>query len=277
MKKILVPCDFSKPAIEAYKFAINIASKTNGEVFVLHVINIPIITDAAMMGGAYDSLMIIGIEEEAKKQFEKMKAAWGGNNIPSSIRISTGYTQTVIMSSIESLSIDLVIMGTSGASGIYEIFVGSTTEKVVRHSPVPVLALRTASDPQSIRRILLPTSLSFEETNFISKVKELVNFFNASLQILLINTPIHFKGDKESKSFLKEFAEHHKLENYCIYVRNAYTEEEGIRNFAEEQKSDLIVMSTHARKGLSHFFNGSITEDVVNHIACPVWTFAIEK
>jgi K+-sensing histidine kinase KdpD len=181
------------------------------------------------------------------------------------------------MSSIKALSIDLVIMGTSGASGIYEIFVGSTTEKAVRHSPVPVLAVRTASDLQSIRKILLPTSLSFKETNFISKVKELANFFNASLQILLVNTPIHFKDDNESKSFLKEFAKHYKLENYSIHMRNDYTEEAGIRNFAEAQKVDLIVMGTHARKGLSHFFNGSITEDVMNHIACPVWTYAIEK
>jgi hypothetical protein len=47
-----------------------------------------------MMGGAYDPLMINGIEEEAKKQFEKMKGAWGRSNVVSSLKISTGYTQT---------------------------------------------------------------------------------------------------------------------------------------------------------------------------------------
>jgi len=274
MKKILVPCDFSKPAIEAYKFAISVASKTEGEVFVLHVIDIPIIYEETIMSGAYT---IDGMEEEARKGFERMKTAWGGNKVPSSLQLSTNYILTAITSVIKALSIDLVIMGTSGASGIYEIIVGSTTEKVVRYSPVPVLAIRTTADLASIKKILLPTDLNFKETDFIAKVKELTKFLGATLQVLFVSTPINFKTDEESKAFLKDFAEHYKLENYSLHVRNDYTEEEAIRKFVQEQKVDLIAMATHARKGLKHFFNGSITEDVVNHITCPIWTYQIKK
>ena len=51
--------------------------------------------------------------------------------------------------------------------------------------------------------------------------------------------------------------------------------EKGILNFADSIGADLIGMSTHGRKGLSHFFNGSISEDLVNHSLIPVVTFKI--
>lgn len=277
MKKILVPCDFSKPAIEAYNFAISIASKTKGEVYVLHVIDIPISNDAAMMSGAYDPLFTIQMEDEAKRHFKNMIASSRSANASSTLKVTSGYTVPAIIDMIKLLSIDVVIMGTTGATGIYETFVGSTTEKVVRHSPVPVFAIRTAPDLSSVKKILLPTSLNFKETDFIIQVKELMKSFNASLEILLVNTPFRFKSDKEAKGFLKDFVNHYNLENYTLHVRNDYTEEAGIINFAREQMVDLIVMGTHARKGLSHFLNGSITEDVVNHQSIPMWTYCIGK
>jgi len=51
--------------------------------------------------------------------------------------------------------------------------------------------------------------------------------------------------------------------------------EKGVLNFAKESKADMVGMSTHGRKGLSHFFNGSISEDLVNHANMPVITFKI--
>ena len=51
--------------------------------------------------------------------------------------------------------------------------------------------------------------------------------------------------------------------------------EKGILNFAIKQKKALIGISTHGRKGLAHFFNGSISEDLVNHANMPVVTFKI--
>jgi nucleotide-binding universal stress UspA family protein len=109
------------------------------------------------------------------------------------------------------------------------------------------------------------------------RVKELLDFFDASLDILLVNTPLHFRPDSEAKDLLKEFVAHYKLENYKLHFKNYYTVEQGIIQFAHDEKVDLIVMPTHALKGLAHLFNGSITEDVVNHIQSPVWTYCLVK
>ena len=60
-----------------------------------------------------------------------------------------------------------------------------------------------------------------------------------------------------------------------VHYINDYTIEKGILNFANAQGADLIAVATHGRTGLSHFFEGSISEDIANHSALPVMTFKI--
>ena len=64
-------------------------------------------------------------------------------------------------------------------------------------------------------------------------------------------------------------------EDYTLNIYNENSVEKGILNFAKDTNATLIGMSTHGRKGLSHFFNGSISEDLVNHANMPVVTFKI--
>ena len=71
--------------------------------------------------------------------------------------------------------------------------------------------------------------------------------------------------------FIKEF----NYPNYSLHIYNDVNVENGVLNFANHVNADLIGMSTHGRKGLAHFFNGSISEDLVNHAVRPVVTFKI--
>ena len=73
---------------------------------------------------------------------------------------------------------------------------------------------------------------------------------------------------------LKDFAKKNVLKNYTINIQNDIDVESGIINFSSRFKNKMIAMSTHGRKGLSHLLSGSIAEDTVNHIQCPIWTYA---
>ena len=61
--------------------------------------------------------------------------------------------------------------------------------------------------------------------------------------------------------------------NFNIHIYNDISIEKGILNFAGETNAHLIGLGTHGRSGLAHFFNGSISEDLVNHANMPVMTF----
>ena len=280
MKRILVPCDFSAPARQAYKFAINLATASGGEVIVLYNIPTPIIYETTFGIQPYplNPLEIQELEDNARKAFDRMKKV---HPAPSNMRVSffALYSETVtgILKFSKKRKIDLIVMGTHGSSGFEEFMIGSITEKIVRLSTVPVIALRKASFFSSIKNIVFPTTLELNQNELIKRVKNLQKFFDAKLHILLINTPYSFRRDQDAKEALQDFIKYYKLENYTVNFRSSPTERDGILDFVHETKADMLAMATHGRQGLAHLFGGSIAESVVNHITCPIWTFSLHK
>ena len=258
--------------------AVDIASKSNGSITVVHAISLPSISDPILSGEpiVYSQTFFSAVEEDVKIAYASMLQQYG-KDAKVSLDIEGGGLFEVIKSITEKKQVDLVVIGTTGTTGTARALIGSNTEKVVRFSKVPVLAVRKACNISSIKNILLPETGDFNQTDFISKVKALQEFLRAKLHILLVNTPVTFKSDEEGKETLEEFAKHYQLDNYELHFKSYRNEEDGIVDFSRSNKIDLIVMATHSRRGLSHLLEGSITEDVVNHALIPIWTYSLRK
>jgi nucleotide-binding universal stress UspA family protein len=101
----------------------------------------------------------------------------------------------------------------------------------------------------------------------------------AKLHLVYVNLPgASFKSSTEMETRVADFLKiaDGNLDNMDnVHYVSDYSIEEGILNFASIQGSDLIAVATHGRKGLAHFFEGSISEDIANHSALPVMTFKI--
>jgi len=278
MKKILVPCDFSETAIQAYVFALNIATKAKAEVFVLKVIDLPFFYETTFgpTPQYFDTGILQDIEADAKNNFEKMKAThpWKGTVSFATLHGSVNFS---IHQFAEENNIDLIVMGTKGASGLKEYWIGSNTEKVVRYATVPVLAIRKSFKLEEIKNIVFPTTMQHNQDDLIKHVKELQSFFSAKIHLLLVNTPGNMLRSADEMDIMEEFVRHYSISNYTLNTRNDFSEQDGIINFAHEIKADLIAMGTHGRKGLAHLFMGSVTEDVVNHVDGPIWTYLVKK
>ena len=109
------------------------------------------------------------------------------------------------------------------------------------------------------------------------KVKNLQDFFDARLHIVFINTPGMFKRDAETKVSLQAYVKRFMLKNYTLNIYNDVSEEDGIASFAKDVKADMIALRTHGRRGIARLASGSIAEDIVNHINCPIWTYKIKE
>lgn len=273
MKKILVPCDFSEPAVQAFRMAVNMARKSKGEVMLLTVLELPVLYDSAAIL-KFEEVFMKENKERAVKKFIKLKKKWANNGPKVSMEVLYGGTVTRIRDFITMTKPDLIVIGTHGASGIKEFTIGSNTEKIVRSSPVPVIAIKHA--PESVKEIVFPVRPDLDQEELTMKIKDLQDFFGARLHVVYINTPALFKSDLESNAKLQAMAKRFMLKNFTINIFNDRTEEEGIANFAKEVKADMIAMRTHGRRGIAHLAMGSIAEDVVNHISCAVWTFKVK-
>ena len=104
---------------------------------------------------------------------------------------------------------------------------------------------------------------------------EFAQIFTAKISLVMIATPNSFKNTIDSEKKMKQFVKNFDIQNYSLHIFNDTNIENGIINFSKKINADLIGLCTHGRTGLAHFFNGSISEDLVNHATKPVITFKI--
>ncbi|MGB2087805.1 MAG: universal stress protein [Psychroflexus salarius] len=277
MKNILVPVDFSKPSENALRVAAKLAQRNNAKIHVLHVIEL-----AESLFGAeqfnVDDEQIIFFMKLAKKKFSDFLDKDFLNDIETNDLVEVGSATFGIKEAVKDQDIDLIIMGSNGASGLEEVLIGSNTEKVVRHSNVPVLVVKHDIENLDFKTVLFATDFELENVEAYNKAKTFADSFGAKMKLVYVNLPGNqFYSTSEVTNHMRNFLNEVQVplnhENIIIY--NDYTIEQGVLNAANNENAELIAMPTHGRKGLSHFFNGSIGEDVVNHSDLPVITFKI--
>jgi nucleotide-binding universal stress UspA family protein len=274
MKKILIPTDFSEHAEYALKVAAQIARKNNGEIILLHMLELPHQgSDAVGSGKELPEIMFFKNAAINKLEDLMDEDYLDGIKVSEAVLFELAFEGVLKASKIN--DVDLVVMGSHGASGYKEMFIGSNAEKVVRSSEVPVLIIKKEQENFEVNNFVFASDFSEEIKKPFEKVVEFANKFDATLHLAMINTPNNFKPTSLSEQIMNEFVADFKVNKYETHVYNESNVEKGILNFANSIDADLIGMSTHGRKGLSHFFNGSISEDLVNHASRPVITFKI--
>lgn len=279
MKKILVPCDFSKTAINAFRIALDIAQRSKGAVHLLNVIEAPVVmSDATLMPGInFERQFMTELNKRANEEFKKITTKYKSEEVKVVSEVQLGGVTSAILDYIADKSIDLVVMGSHGASGLQEFFLGSNAEKIVRRSPAPVLIVKDYYKGP-IKNIVFPNNLQLEDQeDLIEKVKGLQNFLKATLHLVWINTPLNFTSDILTEERFLAFVKKYRITDYSTNVFNHSNEEDGIMLFAKSIKADVIAMGTHGRRGLSHVVNGSLAENVVNHSDKLVWTYTLKN
>ncbi len=274
MKRILVPTDFSEQAENALKVAAQIAKKTESEIYVLNSLELPMhLASSNETSSKPESLFFIQL---SKKYFEELlkKPYLEGLLIHEAI-MGHGEVYNDVNEAVKEKHIDLVIMGSHGTNGFMEMFIGSNTEKVVRTSKVPVLVIKNEHIEFQSTNFVYATDFSKECKAPFKQAQKFANNIGAHINLLYVNTPSDFNTTTEINKKVKSFVKDLHIENYTVNIYNDSSVEKGILNFSKDTEAHLIGMGTHGRKGLSHFFNGSVSEDLVNHANMPVITFKI--
>lgn len=275
IKKILVPTDFSDQAQHALKAAAELAQRHHAEIYLLHLLELPeVLIDGPETQQQSELPEALFFMRLAHKKFEELMARPFLKNVNVYETAEFDGAFEGIMEYVKKYQIDLIIMGSHGASGLQEIFIGSNTEKVVRHSEVPVLVIKQEREHLKIKEFAFATDLQEDNLTPVHEAIKLADAEGSALHLVYINTPNNFKTTQEitdlHMAFIEKLGTSKKLEIY-----NDTSVERGILNYAQFIQADLIGLGTHGRKGLAHFFNGSLSEDLVNHAKRPVITYKI--
>lgn len=274
MKRILVPTDFSEQAENALKVAAMLARAHNSEIFLLHMMEIPMRqTDPGTTHSAIPETLFF--MKLAQQKFENLMSQDYLKGIPVHETVKADITFHQVNDSCKELDIDLIVMGSHGATGLKEMFVGSNAEKVVRTSEVPVLVIKNKHDTFNVRDFVFASDFKNDNKETYKQAIEFAEAFGAKIHLLLVITSSNFMTSYEARTRITDFIAGKKFDNYTINIHNDTSVEQGILNVSKDLDADLIGISTHGRQGIAHFFNGSISEDLVNHASRPVLTFKI--
>ncbi|WP_186758063.1 universal stress protein [Echinicola salinicaeni] len=277
MNNILVPYDFSETSREALNFAIKIASVNKAKITLVHIIYASPLYKSVY----FDEMTVTPsgpsitqqLQLDAQKELDKVKNEIVPLPIKSEIKTSTGDIAPAILLEAQKANADLIVMGRANSNIIEDLFLGSITEKIIRKSKIPVFAIDKAIEPSKIRKILCPSNLKEEKNEFFLELKKLQEYFQAELHLLLVNTPQHFQTDDQAKKKFENYIKNHDLKNCTTHFVNYLSEDKGIVEFQSKHHMDMIAMSTHGNKGIKHWFQLDITEEVIQHLNCPIWTY----
>jgi len=288
MNTILVPTDFSETANHALEVAVQLTKKYNSKLLLLHMLEIPLHnlpstsltndvhpTHNTHQGDLPEAFFYMKLTE---KHFEELAELPIMDGVEYEVIVQNHLDFKGIIDSAHSHNADLIVMGSHGTTGFKDVFVGSNTEKVVRTSDIPVLVIKSKNENFNVKNFVFATSWEDNSNQSLIDAYNLAQELGAHMTILYVNTPGQtFLTSKEINENFSMLLKATKLntDNLSTEIYADRSIEEGILNFCDESKADLIGVTTHGRKGLSHFINQSISEDIANHSDIPVVTFKI--
>ena len=274
MKNILVPTDFSDQAENALHVAAQLARKYDAEIYLLHFLELPLHQVDAMSSHS-DLPEAMFFMKLAHKRFEEVLSRDFLQDVKVHETVEFNQSFNQLPETCDEKSIDLIVMGSHGVSGLKEIFVGSNTEKVVRNSNTPVLVIKKPHEEFEINDFVFASDFTSANKKTYQEAMSFAELFDAKLHLVMVNTVHNFTTTLEARERISDFTRNSRYENFTVTIFNDETVEQGIMNFSQSIEADLIGISTYGRQGIAHFFNGSISEDLVNHAKRPVMTFKI--
>lgn len=277
MQKIIIPIDFSEHSEYALKTAAKLAKKHNAELLALHMLEMSDIMISASDGlQNQKTAFFLQLAEQKFEDFLK-------KDYLENVKVTPIIKHFKVFSEVNDVALkhnaDLIVMGSHGATGLKEYFIGSNTERVVRNANIPVLVVKNNVTDVNFNVVAFACDFSEETIKPYLNAVKMFSKIDDKLYFVHVNLPNErfmssLEIEKKAVNFFTK-AERNLSRMEDVHYVSDYSVEEGVLNCANKIGADLIVVPTHGRKGLAHFFEGSIGEDVANHSTLPVMTFKI--
>lgn len=280
MKKILFPTDFSLTSLNSMPYALEIANRSKAAIYLLNVYSVTIYDPnmpAELLMSATEQAEKTSKEslEKVAKDFEKAMADNNIQGVAIDIQSKQGLVVDEIINFVSEIDIDLVIMGTTGASGMLEKIFGSNASTVIEKTPTPVLAVPDEAKYKGITNIVYATDLQESETNEINSIAEFAGIFDAEMTLLHVcdkSEEALIENKNELYEDLRKNINYPKVNFELIKNEDVV---DGIDSFVKANKVDIIGMASHKRSLLGRIFSKSLTKSMVYH--CHIPLLALER
>lgn len=282
MNNITVAVDFSQISLEALKWAKYLAQKAGSQLHIIHVLPD---TSISFSQSISEELLESLLESKRKSEERRLKnlvsSVKKNNSVKALGTLLQGTPHIEIVKYARQANSDLIVMGTRGLSDIESLLIGSVASRVIRISEIPVMVLRRKRK-LVLKRMIALVDFSPHSLSALSFAKKFAEIFNLSLHVVHC---IETKGVKVPENILRKMKEDAekklrakiKDERGEYSIIHSYDLAEGVNEFVEKNKIDIIVMGSHGRSEIGKIFFGSNAEKVIRQSPVPVIVIRKEK
>lgn len=278
MKNILLPTDFSACAKNATYAALELAAAYRATLHLYTNIDLPENWSDLSTEDQKKYPEALQKIHNTKVLLEEWEQIAAEKNAPITTAWSSGKLVESITNYITDHQIDFVVMGSHGASGKKEHFLGSNTQKVVRSIHTPVLIIKEELTSYRINKVVFASNFNTSDKAAFQYLLDFVKPFNPEIHLLQVNTNSWFGEPRVLvKEAMEDFKSMCSTGNCKLHFFKDWTIDAGIRHLSEDIGADLVAISNQERHPLKRIFTGSNVEALVNHSKIPVLSVDLGK
>ena len=258
-------------------FAGAMAHAASASIELLHTYRIPLDypVSTSMLDEMDDSEQKV-IEELLRRTKEQYFEAHPDHR--DSVEINTtaikGFTSDIIVDTAASKDHDIIIMGTKGASGLTEVFLGSMAASVIESSKCPVLAIPEKAKFQGIDHLVYASDFSPKDYQSLHQLAEFAKYFEASTHCIHISDDENYFIDDVSFDLMKDqYEQYFPSDQVDFNVLLGKGLEDGLQESITGHKADIVAMTTRKRTFLEKLFSRSHTKKMAFHANVPLLAF----
>jgi len=248
MNRILVPLDFSETSLNALSYAVKLFKDAYVEITLLHIYGTQ---STAFMMKSIDNVLI----KEAEKRIEEVS-----NKLRETAPYATIRTQLLKnypVSSITNLGdsghYDFIVMGTKGASGLKEVFVGSVAGGVISKTDAPVIVVPADFSHEGIQKVVLAVSdESLSNGEVVNPLRKLMEIHEGAVEVLHI-------ADEEPTNLEDSVKAIQDLNPSVTYSFGTGNTNQDLNAYLEENTVDLLCLIRSKKGFFARLLGGSVT------------------
>lgn len=273
---ILIPIDFSESSLNALDFALPIASAHKAKIQLLYVFteeeyNKRLSDDEVGSFNDYKN------EKEGKLDRIAKEVAESAGFSAIEYEVLPGSFLEAVKKSIRDYKIDLIVMGSKGASNLIEKMIGTNTVKLIEHTDIPVLAIPANAQFNSFEKVVYASDYTEEDKIAVQEFINLMAPFKPELTVLHLS----HSDSNISKVVYEDYKEEiHKFIKYdkVTFERKTYSSNIalGIDEFMLDQKSNLLAVLREKRNLVERVFHKSVSKQLTYLQDFPLLVFKCE-
>lgn len=277
MKKILFPTDFSETANNAFLYALNLAKSIDAQVYVLHVYELPMITgslSAGLIQNVYETVELGSFDnfKDNIPQLRQIADDNGLNEIPIKFILEEGNFLYILREIIGEESVDFVVMGTDGNTGIEKMLFGSNTINAITSMKVPILSIPHGMSFKGFKNIGFTTVFDQKDKDALKYLIEIANRHHAKIHCMHVS-----KDGKFNQQAMKDWQDQFAGDPIVFEVYHDADPVNAVLDFIKEKQIDLLTVVSRNKGFFDKIFSPGFTKKIANKNITPLFVFHEQK